>query len=74
MEIDEKKLKEILGEQQEQMERYVGGLKEDFDRKLEAVLEYVKDVPKIKERQDVMFDQLGEVTKSTAVIKEAVID
>lgn len=74
MEIDERKLKEILQEQQEQTERYLGALKEDFDHKLGAVLEYVKDIPEMKEKQDVMFDQLGQLTEVSTMIKEAVQD
>lgn len=96
MEIEEKKLREILDDYQAQtdrtlntyqmqtdqkidglkddIERYIGVLKEDFDHQLQTVLEYVKDVPAIKEKQDIMFDQMGVMTEDIAVIKEAVKD
>lgn len=47
MTVSDKEMKNILAEQQEQTERYLGALKKDFDSKLDAVLEYVKDIPAI---------------------------
>jgi hypothetical protein len=72
METEEKKLEEILSRQRQQTERYLGTLKEDFDHKLDAVLEYVKDVPAIKEKQDIMFDQMGEMAENLTIVTEAV--
>lgn len=88
MAIDEKKLRQIFGEQQEQTERYIGSLKEDFDHKLDAVFEYVKDIPtitqkqviagkkleRVEELQDVLVDKVGEIAEDITVIKETVKD
>lgn len=57
-----------------EFERYVGALKEDFDDKFDAVMEYVKDVPVIKEKQNMMFETMGEMAVDIAIIKEAVKD
>lgn len=74
MEIDKVELRKILGGQQEQTERCLGSLKEDFDHKLDAVLEYVKDMPAIMDKQDVMFDKMGAMAEDITVIKETVKD
>ncbi len=74
MQIDKEELRKILGEQREQTERYLGSLKEDFDHKLDAVLEYVKDMPTILNKQDIMFDKIGEMAEDITVIKETVKD
>lgn len=61
MEIDEKKLKDILEEQWDKTERYIGGFKKDFDYKIDAVLEYVKDTPKVKESVSVLQGDVSEM-------------
>ena len=58
----------------EEFKREVGAFKEDIDHKLDAVLEFVKDVPEIKKKQDIMFDQMGAMAEDVAIIKEAVKD
>lgn len=68
----EKYVNGVLKKQQETTERYVGGLKEDFGHKLDAVMEYVKDIPAIKEKQDMMFEQMGQMAVDIEVIKETV--
>lgn len=72
--MEKKELKELLVQQQERTERYLGTLKEDFDHKLNAVLESVKDVPAIKEKVDLTFEKVGEIAIDTEVIKEAIKD
>ena len=74
MEIDKEEFKKIINKQQKQTEHYIGSLKEDFDHKIDAVLEYVKDVPAIKEKQEIMFDKIGEVAENVTVIKESTKD
>ena len=74
MAIGNKEMKKILAEQQEQTERYLGALKEDFDSKLDAVLEYVKDIPAIKNRQEIMFDKMGEMAEDVTIVKEVTKD
>lgn len=61
-------------ESEERMKIYIGGLKEDFDHKLDVVMEYVQEIPAIKEKQDMMFEKIGEMAIEIEVIKEAVAD
>ena len=61
-------------EQKEQTERYIGSLKEDFDHKLDVVFEYIKDIPGIKQQQNMMFEQMGRMMEDITVIKETVKD
>ncbi|MFH1354359.1 MAG: hypothetical protein ABIH36_03655 [bacterium] len=68
MEIDRKEFKKILDGQQEKTELYIGALKEDFDHKLDAVLEYVKDVPVIKAKQDAMSDEMSEMKETQSAM------
>jgi hypothetical protein len=70
---------------EKRFEDYIGALKEDFDHKIEAIFEYVKDVPaikknieeskaelnQIKDKQDIMFDKIGELAEDVNLIKEA---
>lgn len=58
--------------QQEQTERYIGSLKEDSDHRLDAVLEYVEDIPEIKEKQNIMFEQMGRNAEEIVLNKEAI--
>ncbi len=82
MDISKRELEEIMAKQakevavgsDERMQRYIGGLKEDFDHKLGAVLEFVKDVPRIKQKLDATFDKVGEIAVDVEVIKEAAKD
>lgn len=85
MEITESKLKKILREQRvefqkytknlkEDFERYTGGLKESFDDKLDAITEYVKDIPAIKEKQSEMSDRLDQIATNIDFIKVVVKD
>ena len=72
--MDKGELEVLLGRQQRHTERYLGALKEDFDHKLDTVLEAVKDVPAIKEKIDLTFDKVGEIAVDVEVIKEAIKD
>lgn len=58
----------------ERIERYIGAVTQDFQHKMDAVLEYVKDIPAIKERQEMMFETMGEMAEDITVIKESVKD
>lgn len=69
-----KTVQKISAESDERIERYIGVLKEDFDDKLVVVLEYVKDIPQIKEKQDMMFDKMGEMVTDNEVGKEVLKD
>lgn len=44
MEINDKKLKNILTEQREEYQHYIGVLKEDFDSKVEVIAEQYTDI------------------------------
>lgn len=63
-----------LKESEARMQRYLGTLKEDTDHKLEAITEYVKDIPNIKERVGVLEEEVSEIKKMGAVTFEAVGD
>lgn len=54
--------------------RYLRALKEDFDHKLDAVLEAVGDVPEIKRKADLTLDKVGEIASDVEVTKEVVKD
>ena len=58
----------------ERMQRYIGGLKEDFDHKLDTVLEYVQDIPVMKQKLDATFEAVGALTVDVEVIKDAIKD
>jgi hypothetical protein len=62
----------VTKESDKRMKDYIGALKEDSDHKLAAIMEYVKDVPAIKEKQDVMFDKIGDMATDVVVIKDTV--
>lgn len=68
----EKYVDTVLQKQQEQTERYVGALKEDFDHKLDVVMEYVKDIPAIKERQEMMFEQMATMMETDILLRESI--
>jgi hypothetical protein len=67
----EKAVSKMRKESDERIQRYLGGLKEDFDRKLDTIMEYVKDTPAIK-KLNITFDKVGEIAVDTEIIKEAV--
>lgn len=72
MKIDE--MKALLREHQAQTERHMGALKEDFDHKLDVILEAVKNIPVIKETLDRTFEKVGEITVDIEVVKTAIQD
>lgn len=75
----------VAKESDERIQLYIGGLKEDFDHKLDAVVEYVQDIPKIKEdvnvlqkdiaemkpKLDATFEKVSEIAVDTEVIMES---
>ena len=65
---------DIVAEVTEKTERYIGALKEDFDHKLDVVLELVQDIPAIKTKLDLTFEKVGELAVDMEVVKEAVKD
>lgn len=64
----------ILKKYQKQTEQYLGSLKEDFDHKLDAVLEYVSDVPEMKTKIDLTFEKVGEFTEKVEVATDVLKD
>lgn len=70
----EQYIEEVVVQERKQTERYIGALKEDFDHKVDAVMEYVKDIPPMKEKQEMMFDTMGQMAEDITVIKEVVKD
>lgn len=69
MKIDEQKLRQIFKEQQQQTERYLGVLKEDFDHKIDAVMEYVQDIPKMKDDIGVLQQDVGTLKEDVSILK-----
>ena len=61
--MDKKEADELLKKYADQSERYLGSLKEDFEHKMDAVLEAVSDVPEIKRKVDMTFDKVGKWRK-----------
>lgn len=69
MEITKKEIEEILTEH---TDRYIGALKEDFDHKIDAVLEYVKDIPQMKEDIAVLKEDVSGLKEDVSVLKNDV--
>ncbi len=65
---------EIVAEVTEETQRYIGALKEDFDHKLDAVLEVVSVLPDIQQKLDATFEKVGEIVVDIDVIKTVVKD
>jgi hypothetical protein len=42
-------------------ERYLGALLEDMNSKYDAILEYVKDIPDMKEKLDLLDTRVGSI-------------
>lgn len=60
MEIDEAKLREILAEQQQQTERYLGALREDSAHQIEAVAEQYLG---LSNKVDTVISAVGELSE-----------
>ena len=54
---------------EKRFERYVGALKEDFDAKLDTILEILPDMQR---KLDVTFDKVGEIAVDMEMIKDVV--
>lgn len=57
---------------EERFERYVGALKEDFDHKLDTVLEAVQPIPQIQETLNATFEEVGKLRIDMEIIKHTV--
>lgn len=66
MEITEKKLKDILKEQREEFQRYMGALTEDFNDKIQLVAESVSG---IQEQLVIIRDMVVKNTEDIEMIK-----
>jgi gas vesicle protein len=69
MSVNKSDLQKLLAKHQEKTERYLGALKEDYDHKLDSVLEYVEDIPKMK-RQLAELPAIKEQLAELPAIKE----
>ncbi|MBI1833935.1 MAG: hypothetical protein HYR90_03870 [Candidatus Andersenbacteria bacterium] len=56
----------VAKESNERMEQYVGAIKEDFDHKLDAILEIL---PNIQRKVDITFDKGGEMVPDVELTK-----
>lgn len=66
-----KKLKE---ESVKEMKHYIGGLQEDYNWKVEAILENTKGQQVANEKVDIMFDNMGKQEVDIEVLKESARD
>ena len=64
MEITEQKLKEILKEQREEYQRYLGTLQEDFDSKVKLLAEQYDSIRKTLESHSETLESHSEILKS----------
>jgi len=64
MEITEQKLKEILKEQREEYQRYLGTLQEDFDSKVKLLAEQYDSIRKTLESHSEMLKSHSEMIAS----------
>lgn len=60
MELTEKRIKEILTEQREEYQRYVGVLRKDFDSKIQLIGEQYSDIKGALDSHSEMFGSLLE--------------
>ena len=67
-------MKKWQQESDERMERYIGALKEDTDDKFQTIFEYVQDIPAMKEKLDLLFDKVGELTEKDTLLTEVAKD
>lgn len=74
MKIDERKLRQLFQEQQQQTEWYLGTLKEDFDEKLQTVLEQTKVIPEIQRTLNATFDEVGKLRVDMESVKDVIKD
>ena len=80
--MEKKDFQKMLDKQAEQLEQriekkfkdHVDTLKEDMDHRMDAIFEYVKDVPKIKEKVDLTFDKVGKMAVDIEILKETAHD
>ena len=72
--MNKDELESVLNKQSEKTELYLVALKEDFDHKVNSILEVVNDLPNIKSKVDLTFDKVGEIASDVEVIKETVKD
>lgn len=59
---------------EKQFERYVGALKEDFDSKLDTVLEQTKAIPEMQQTLNATFEEVGKLRVDMEVVKETIKD
>ena len=67
--ILDEKIDRALKESDERMERYIGILKEDSDDKLQAIFEYVKDIPGMKEDITTLKGDVRELKTDVSILK-----
>ena len=58
-------------ESEERTQRYIGALKEDHQWTLDAIHENTKDIPEMKQKIDIMFEQIANQEVDITMLKEA---
>jgi len=80
MEIQKRELENLLKRQakeaaeevEDRTKRHLGVLQEDFEHKVDAVIEAVEDIPNIKRKVDLTFDKVGGIAVDLEVVKKMV--
>ncbi len=58
-------------ESEERTQRYIGALKEDHQWTLDAIKENTQDIPEMKQKIDIMFEQIANQEVDITILKEA---
>jgi hypothetical protein len=58
----------------EEIKHYIGGLMEQYNWNLEAILENTRDLPRMREKIDMLFENMGLQEVDITILKEAVRD
>ncbi|OGY31609.1 MAG: hypothetical protein A3C02_02480 [Candidatus Andersenbacteria bacterium RIFCSPHIGHO2_02_FULL_45_11] len=58
-------------ESEERTQRYIGAFKEDHTWTLKAIEENTKDIPEMKEKIDIMFENMATQEVDITMLKEA---
>jgi len=68
----DKKIGTLYNKFKEESDHKLEALIEHHDEKFNTIMEYVQDIPEIKHKLDVVFNQVGELTVKVEVIGQTV--
>lgn len=67
----EKLVVDLQKKSEEKTERYIGAMMENHQHTLDAISENTKDIPKMKEMIDIMFENMGKQEGDIEMLKDA---